>query len=198
MNSKQLMLAAELMAEYEEGKAPEWEYFYAREWVTGDSSDTLSYCISRSQRIRRVDHEIEPDWKKLQAIKAKCQEMLAIAEKRTPGKWDDRWNGVFVENGKDYRYPSTLLTVCYSSAATRGEDVWPQNSAFIASCAGPAEAGWRSTIAAIDDWLDLFHEMDAYADGAPDAPPHDRLCNSTAHFAQRSMARIISAWEDQL
>ena len=70
----------------------------------------------------------------LNRIKAKCQELLAIAEKRTQGQWS-----------QDHLYVDTDDNNNLIKAAGN-----INNAAFIASCAGAAEAGWRATIAAID------------------------------------------------
>jgi len=59
----------------------------------------------------------------LNRIVAKCRELLAIAGKRTPGPIIDNVN------------------FCAHSR---------MDADFIASCAGPAEAGWRATIAACE------------------------------------------------
>jgi hypothetical protein len=75
----------------------------------------------------------------LQKIKAKCQELLAIAEKRTAGRWAAATESVWA---KDEGYEK----VC--DMLSEGD---PD---FIASCAGAAEAGWRATIAAIDGIID--------------------------------------------
>lgn len=76
----------------------------------------------------------------LNAIKAKCLSLLAIAEKRTPGRWslqtDHQW--IAIVNGNNSRIASV-------SASGRN-----YNAAFIASAAGPFEAALRSTIAAIE------------------------------------------------
>jgi hypothetical protein len=60
---------------------------------------------------------------KLQAIKARCETLLETASKR--------WTG-------------ELISGVHFCAHSISDDI------FIASCAGPAEAGWRATIAAID------------------------------------------------
>ncbi len=78
---------------------------------------------------------------KLQVIKAECQRLLALAEKRTPGKWEPG-NGAVWANTKN----ESQNEVC--------EFVEDEDSDYIAACAGPAEAGWRATIAAIDFYLD--------------------------------------------
>jgi len=108
----------------------------------------------------------------LKAIRARCVELLAIAEKRTPGRWwkddpDCAGHVVMSDDGG------------VASGTVMGLDVVPvshriANAAFIAACAGAAEAGWLITIETID-WL---IEIDAL---------HLPICDS-----------IIKAWEGQL
>ena len=95
---------------------------------------------------------------KLQLVRVRCVELLAIAEKRTPGKWEQKPE----ELHRDYiRIRGTRLggrfKVCNVNGSTGNNESYEReaketraNANFIASCAGPAEAGWRSTIAAID------------------------------------------------
>jgi hypothetical protein len=78
--------------------------------------------------------------KHLQRIKAKCQKLLAIAEKRTAGEWR-----VF----PSYRV-NELSGLCVAEMESMTSDERDRNADFIASCAGAAEAGWRATIAAIE------------------------------------------------
>jgi len=82
----------------------------------------------------------------LEKIKAKCTELLAIAEKRTAGRWSE----------------DNCATVCLTTGRRIIDDFENDDDAtFIAACAGPAEAGWRATIAAID-------AMDEFEDCAAD------------------------------
>lgn len=76
----------------------------------------------------------------LQKIKSKCQSLLDIAEKRTPGRWGNASNQV--GHIKDHMG----IAACFYREDNENDD----NAAYIASCAGPAEAGWKATIAAID------------------------------------------------
>lgn len=81
----------------------------------------------------------------LQRIRARCVELLAIAEKRTPGEWkqgDDNHESIIIKGTGEH---------CYPLRWNNGQG--PDDARFIASCAGSAEAGWRSTIAAIDGIL---------------------------------------------
>lgn len=96
----------------------------------------------------------------LNRIKAKCLANLALAEKRTQGKWEweagmetERSPYIDLQCGDkvvlgprhDGNYGSQLIST-------------PTDRAFIAACAGPAEAGWRSTIIAIDALLEYESE----------------------------------------
>ncbi len=56
MNSKQLTLAAELMAEYEQGQSPAWEYQpIGCHWRSGLNGDALKSAVICDNEIRRVD-----------------------------------------------------------------------------------------------------------------------------------------------
>jgi hypothetical protein len=94
----------------------------------------------------------------LQKIKAKCQELLAIAEKRTQGQWS-----------QDHLYVDTDDNDNLIKAAGN-----INNAAFIASCAGAAEAGWKATIAAIDD-IFQNHDDDLLAKDIIAAWPEELL-----------------------
>jgi hypothetical protein len=82
----------------------------------------------------------------LQMIKSECERLIALSEKRTQGEWvtDHLW--VDTEHANDYIKATGNVF----------------NAPYIASCAGRAEAGWRSTIAAING-LESAHL--ALADG---------------------------------
>jgi len=76
----------------------------------------------------------------LQRIVAKCRELLAIAQKRTPGKWHcpNTRTEVFMSDSRP-------VAMCWGpDASAHG------NAAFIALCAGTAEAGCKATIVAIE------------------------------------------------
>lgn len=87
---------------------------------------------------------------KLEAIRAWCVNALEnVAAKRTPGKWTvDYAQGIMAADGEP---------ICYICLASASPTPVP-DAAYIAACAGAAEAGWKATIAAIDHilsgWLD--------------------------------------------
>jgi len=83
----------------------------------------------------------------LNKIKRHLETLLANAEKRTPGAWGSN-EGQYVcadDHG---------IAECYH----RDSDENDHNATFISSCAGNAEAGWKSTRAAIN-WLMLMHGL---------------------------------------
>ena len=102
------------------------------------------------------------DQEKLQKIRAKCEKLLAIAEKRTPGEWMSASETVWARNERV------------------GGQMETDDAAFIAACAGPAEAGWRATIAAIDGLLATM-----------------KVRNLIYHEVE-TMNGILSAWPDEL
>lgn len=116
----------------------------------------------------------------LSRIKARCLDLLALAEKRTPGKWfsdlERRPLRIFQEN-------AMLVATTRTPDHTTLQD--QQNADFIASCAGPAEAGWRSTIAAIDLHLIII----AFEERHGTRPNKDTLDSRLA---------IIAAWHEEL
>jgi len=109
----------------------------------------------------------------LEKIKAKCQELLATAEKRTEGIW--RHNEI-----NDVRITALAM---HQNPVLSGNDIELTcfDGDFIASCAGPAEAGWRATIAAIDvlqkSWLE-----------------------GSIHYGtgRKALETIVTAWPEEL
>ena len=92
----------------------------------------------------------------LNLIRAKCVELLAIAEKRTPGEWSvvdisPSRHDVLKPSGGKIASIMRGFDGCHEYREAAKPD-----ARFIAACAGAAEAGWRSTIAAIDGLLKVY------------------------------------------
>jgi hypothetical protein len=89
----------------------------------------------------------------LAKVRAKCVELLEISSRRTQGKWwsfdADCAPEVVISNSS----PVASCTVFGNGIPSLNQRL--ENARFIAACAGPAEAGWRSTIAAIDATRDM-------------------------------------------
>jgi hypothetical protein len=116
----------------------------------------------------------------LQKIKAKCEALLALAEKRTPGRWNSIYCNVHCARNIDASTAS-----CFPVDGIIFDDEAEDNATFIAACAGTAEAGWKSTISAIDsaiEMLSLFSNPHAYS---------HRLASNMAEA-------IIAAWPEEL
>ena len=97
---------------------------------------------------------------KLNAIAAKCRANLALAEKRTPGEWK-RAGELATHIISDYSRNNGGM-ICDLPDTSPDCDQYAPNAAYIAACAGAAEAGWRTTLAAIDALADMG-EADAEA-----------------------------------
>jgi len=111
----------------------------------------------------------------LEAIVAKCNALLAIAAKRTPGTWVEDWGRIRDQS-------------CDTITIMDGEDCfapkWKANKRFIASTAGPFEASLIATIAAIESLQQC----------ADDSNGRD----FTTFAADIGINRILAAWPHEL
>ncbi len=107
----------------------------------------------------------------LNKIREKCRELLAIAEKRTQGWWTNAGENIYTAS-----HPSQHIANSNSANFRIGNS---SNAAFIAACAGPAEAGWRATIAAID-WIVSIRR------------------NEGPEGSYEMLNNILSAWPEEL
>jgi len=97
----------------------------------------------------------------LELILAYCRRCLAIAEKRSAVyKAPPTLNRRDYEMGRFKRGGG-----CISIDREQFHGMLCDDAEFIATCAGASEAGWRATIAAVDDILPYLLENDA-ADSA--------------------------------
>jgi hypothetical protein len=113
----------------------------------------------------------------LMKIRIKCVELLAVAEKRTQGQWSQDHLYVDTDDNNDLIKAEGNIN----------------NAAFIVSCAGPAEAGWRATIAAIDGLLALSIVPNVEA-------PDDMhtAWEQVADEAKEHLSKLIAAWPEEL
>jgi hypothetical protein len=93
----------------------------------------------------------------LNRIKRHLETLLANAERRTPGEW---------------RRPGWLPDSMYLGSSP--------DSAFIASCAGNAEAGWKSTLGVINRYYD------------------SGICREWQGYMRTAIEPILAAWPIEL
>lgn len=87
----------------------------------------------------------------LHLLKKHLENLLATAEKRTPGEWGYYWGWDLVYSDSNGQRKMIADCVDREEPTEQVRD----DMAFIASCAGNAEAGWQSTLAAIDLLLEM-------------------------------------------
>jgi len=124
----------------------------------------------------------------LNKIKAKCEELLAGAEKRTQGKWIHQEGRRMCLHGSSVHSDPVLYGDEYELAGVDGD--------FIASCAGPAEAGWRSTIAAIDGLL-LFEVVNLSPCNGGSCMVATNADDALERLRFNAINAIISAWPEE-
>lgn len=118
----------------------------------------------------------------LRRIDAHLASLLETAKKRTPGRWR-RWgnpeeHSLHVRTGDN----DHAIADCWQQSSEKNE----HNAAFIASCAGNAEAGWESTRAAICGLL-LIAQFDLNGRVVRD----ESLNGRNAEYA---LERILAQW----
>ncbi len=79
----------------------------------------------------------------LDAIERHLTKLLEIAKKRTPGAWAN------VEDCVRRDHSQAALVVVFGRPAGLSRVQDEQDAAFIAACAGNAEAGWRTALSQI-------------------------------------------------
>ena len=101
----------------------------------------------------------------LRRIDAHLASLLAIAEKRTPGEWEDTAPN---EGNQGRRLFSGFHYLGFLGNSDASELEACDNAAFIASCAGNAEAGWKATRAVIKSYYDsgICREWQGYMQSA--------------------------------
>jgi len=97
-------------------------------------------------------------------IKAHLNKLVALADKRTPGDWKNIDTGsanVLRFADQPNRERPEFDGVTYIHTSNRRAD-----ATFIASCAGNAERGWRSTLDHLDECCEQLNyaEANLYAD----------------------------------
>jgi len=113
----------------------------------------------------------------LDAIVVQCKANLALAEKRTQGRWTPH------QSGRSYKVQPAEIWLGDCSALP--ESATRDNAAYIATCAGAAESGWRSTIAAIEGLQKI-----AWVEASG-----NRDYSWTGEQAFAALTAIVSAWE---
>jgi hypothetical protein len=115
-------------------------------------------------------------------IIAKCHSLLALAAKRSGGQWHKRHDSILGNNEFGFVTKEEIAT------KPRRDMFWDENSTYIAACAGLAEAGWLSTIAAIEGLRAI-----------PDCGCSNRsFIYGCQHYRRNALAAIRAAWPKEL
>lgn len=125
----------------------------------------------------------------LRRIDAHLASLLENAKKRTPGRWTIKTQQRELGQSGEFETEAWIAPDDASKCVTNGwnlEDEDEDNFAFIASCAGNAEAGWESTRAAICGLL-LIAQFDLNGRVVRD----ESLNGRNAEYA---LERILAQW----
>ena len=119
-------------------------------------------------------------------IRARCVELLEIAEKRSLEYLAPR-----ELNRRDYEIDGARIGGgCIELDGLQTHGLRCNDATFIASCAGAAEAGWRATVSMIDCALLIIGCLE----DCENHPLQSRELETAQHFA----FELISAWPIEL
>jgi len=76
------------------------------------------------------------------------------------------------------------------------EEVAEARASFIARSRNISPTMAKMLLAAVEGLERLYDDTEGYADGAPDASGHDRLCNEVSHAAKHQLNKLIKLWEE--
>jgi len=108
----------------------------------------------------------------LHKIKAECERLIKLAEKRTQGKWT--YNDGLICEG---------IPLFYIGSYSDGYGMEDNDGFYIAECgSGAAEAGWKATIFCVDR---IMQKMES-------ADPYNR------YDARYEASKILAAWPIEL
>jgi hypothetical protein len=111
-------------------------------------------------------------------LKTELREFIELSETITPGRWEAVSEGVAPVN-------SWLHIACDPCDAT-----------FIARSRNVSPTMAKMLLVAVEGLERLYDDTEGYADGAPDASGHDRLCNEVSHAAKHQLNKILKLWEE--
>lgn len=119
----------------------------------------------------------------LRAIDEHLTALLAIAEKRTPGRWK-AIDGIKTPVNCGEKH---IAMVNYYKSGSKSVDVYGDeheaNAAFIASCAGNAEAGWKYALKNLRTWQRAHDEA---------------ISKELKSLAAKQLESILAAWPLEL
>jgi len=127
----------------------------------------------------------------IETLKTELREFITLSETITPGRWVKGWN--IVGNGKD-------KDVCFAPMRnpTLTSIDWPTDAAFIARSRNISPTMAKMLLVAVEGLGRLYDDTEGYADGAPDASGHDRLCNEVSHAAKHQLQQLLKLWEETM
>lgn len=67
---------------------------------------------------------------------------------------------------------------------------------FIARSRNISPKMAKMLLVAVEGLGRLYDDTEGYADGAPDASGHDRLCNEVSHAAKHQLNKLLKLWEE--
>lgn len=92
----------------------------------------------------------------LKRIDAHLANLLSTAEKRTAGEWTTRSNTEHIDYGEPIRVESNKPPFSVAYHGSKNCFLSAGDAAFIAACAGNAEAGWKTLRDEVREFIEIY------------------------------------------
>jgi hypothetical protein len=123
-------------------------------------------------------------------LKTELREFIALSETITPGAWNTEsdWPRIMCGAKQIAQIPQKLTM--------KNKGPTTPNATFIARYRNISPTMAEMLLAAVEGLERLYDDTEGYADGAPDASGHDRLCNEVSHSAKHQLQQLLKLWEE--
>jgi hypothetical protein len=122
-------------------------------------------------------------------LKTELREFIKLSETITPGTWKASPNyligGWWVQTPFNEVAETSTADFCNERDAT-----------FISRSRNISPTMAKMLLVAVEGLERLYDDTEGYADGAPDASGHDRLCNEVSHSAKHQLQQLLKLWEE--
>jgi hypothetical protein len=125
----------------------------------------------------------------IETLKQELREFIKLSETITPGRWEA------VPRFTTSRMIEPCEVWC-GDCSSIGIETVAANAAFIARSRNISPTMAKMLLVAVEGLERLYDDTEGYADGAPDASGHDRLCNEVSHVAKHQLQQLLKLWEE--
>jgi hypothetical protein len=126
----------------------------------------------------------------IEQLKTELREFIALSEKLGSTTW------TLEEKDWGWELSAEKYFADLHKLTNEPEEVAEARASFIARSRNISPTMAKMLLCAVEGLERLYDDTEGYADGAPDASGHDRLCNEVSHVAKHQLQQLLKLWEE--